>query len=133
MSGYGAFRNALLGKPDVVSRPFCAICGARAADKHHVLQKGAGGSRSDADIPLMRLCGSGNADGCHGLVHAHVLHVYWDDAKGGWVFYLSPEPMGDLECWEANRELYLPVVGWEIEKQARAEAFGARGKGRDGN
>lgn len=120
MSGYDSFRSALLGRPDVVSRPICAICGARATDAHHVLQKGAGGVSDaiDALIPRMRLCGAGNADGCHGLVHAHLLHVYWDDAKGGWVFYLSDGPMGDMECWELNRGLYLPVVGWEIERAA---------------
>jgi hypothetical protein len=123
-SGRSRFVEALMGKPSVTLLPFCAICGARAHDKHHVVQKGMGGVGADVDarIPLMRLCGDGNGSGCHGLLHAHRLHVYWDDgahgAPEGWVFYVSPSPMGDEECWELNRAAYLPVVGWEYEKDA---------------
>ena len=134
-SGYGPFREALLGKPDVTLMPFCAICGRPAHDRHHVVQKGIGGASAEVDarIPLIRLCGSGNEDGCHGLLHAHVLHVYWDDgahgAEPGWVFYLSPTPMDDAECWELNRAAYLPVPGWEEQRRtAEWRMYGAYGR-----
>jgi len=109
-SGYGPFRDALLGKPDAVYGPFCTICGRSARDLHHVVQKGAGGASGavDAEIPRIRLCGHGNLDGCHGLVHAGLLHVYWKD---GWAFYYSDQPMDDLECWLEHGDEYMPVFG----------------------
>ena len=110
-SGYGEFFEALLDKPSVPDNGRCAICGRPAHDKHHVVQKGIGGvsDEIEARIPTMPLCGAGNASGCHGLMHARKLHVYWDEAKGGLVFWYHPSPMGDLKAWIDHGAEYLPV------------------------
>ncbi|MFR9169859.1 MAG: hypothetical protein ACLVKI_14535 [Gordonibacter urolithinfaciens] len=54
--------------------------------------------------PTVRLCGSGNASGCHGLAHAGMLHFRWAAAEhtdrltgnvlmgGHWEYLLTDEP-----------------------------------------
>ena len=64
----------------------------------------------------MRLCGFGNNSGCHGLMHKGRLHVYWDESMGGWVFWVSPEPMKDFDAWYNHWDEFLPIPGW-IEQQ----------------
>lgn len=87
----------------------CAICGRPAHDLHHVHQKGMGGvsAEVDAAIPRLRLCGSGNLDGCHGLVHAKRLHIH--EIDGGWAFWVSAEPMKDATAWREHGDEFLPV------------------------
>lgn len=56
----------------------CVICGRRwPLNRHHIVRRGAGelyeGGRK-LEKPLIVLCGSGNAGGCHGKAHANMLH-----------------------------------------------------------
>lgn len=130
MSGYGEFRDKLLGKPDVTGLPFCAVCGRPARDQHHVVEKGIGGTKLDADIPLVRLCGGGNTSGCHGRLHSHILHIYWEsepkEGLPGWVFLFTREPMDDMECWKLNRASYLPLPGWVEQQSIEEHVFGGK-------
>ena len=116
MRGVGLFYERLLDKPSIVDTDFCAICGRPAIDKHHVIKKGMGGYSKETEkrIPQMRLCGFGNASGCHGLMHKGRLHVYWDESMG--VFWVSPEPMKDFDAWYNHWDEFLPIPGW-IEQQ----------------
>ena len=68
----------LIGKPSLKS-DYCVVCGARATNQHHVIQKGMGGSK--AKIPTVSLCGMGNTSGCHKLAHEGKLHFYWFDEE----------------------------------------------------
>lgn len=126
-AGFGAFRDVLLDKPNVIDEPFCAICGRPARDKHHIIQKGMGGvtNEIDAHIPFMRLCGDGNGSGCHGKLHEKLLHIYWD---GGYVFMFTAKPMDDMTCWERYRTAYLPVPGWVKQEQTELHVYGSRKK-----
>lgn len=82
-------KRALLDKPDMI-RPWCIACGKPSTNHHHVIPKGMGGLQRDLErrIPLLSLCGMGNASGCHGLAHSGRLHFRWD---GCWEF-LRTEP-----------------------------------------
>ena len=122
------YYEALLGRPDVDDGEHCANCGrAGATNLHHVIPKGMGGVTREMErlIPKIRLCGSGNLDGCHGLVHAKLLHINWADALGGWCRLLTREPMGDPEAWEAFSRLYGPLLGW-AEAKRWGEPIGGR-------
>ena len=125
---YSKYRDNLFDRPSVVDADFCAICGRPASNAHHVIQKGMGGVSKETDkrIPRIRLCGSGNASGCHGLVHQGKLHLNWDDCLGGWVFFMTPDPVSDELCWELHSDAYLPVPGW-VEQQEPTIVYG-RGK-----
>lgn len=85
------FERLLLDRPSMVQSR-CAVCGRPAANRHHVVMKGAGGlpSRVERRIPLLSLCGMGNADGCHGLAHHRQLHFRYRD---GWEWLYTPEPV----------------------------------------
>ena len=130
-TSYGPFKDKLLDKPDCALMPFCAVCGRPAHDKHHVIQKGMGGVTKEIEmrIPKVRLCGFGNNDGCHGLLHQKRLHIYWedgrDDEEPGWVYLVTTEPMDDQECWELNRASYLPLPGWLDQKRGEQHVFGS--------
>ena len=130
MSVYGPFVEKLFDKPSCDLMPFCAICGAPAHDKHHLIQKGIGGVSKETEkrIPKMRLCGSGNTSGCHGAFHQLRLHIYWEDGirgeEPGWVFMFTKEPMNHQRCWELNRESYLPVPGWLELKREFPQVYG---------
>ena len=131
MSAYGPFLEKLFNKPDCTLIPFCAICGAPARDKHHVIQKGMGGVSAEVEalIPKIRLCGDGNLSGCHGALHQMRLHVYWedgrDDEEPGWVFLFTAEPMNHQKCWELNRASYLPVPGWVEIRNGLPHVYGS--------
>lgn len=104
------FRKSLIGKPSVLSER-CALCGRPASNLHHVVPKGMGGA-DDSQIPLIRLCGSGNASGCHGAAHSGHLHFAWDDENGGWVYVITSNAMKDDECWQRYKAMYAPLPGW---------------------
>lgn len=72
----------------------CAFCGRSSPlNRHHIVRRSAGGE----DGPTVVCCGSGSnlrdANGryyCHGLLHAHMLHLKWDG--GEWWFLRTDEP-----------------------------------------
>ena len=127
MRGVSAFLRPLLDKPSILDTDFCAICGRPAIDGHHVIQKGMGGYSKETErrIPQFRLCGFGNTSGCHGLAHKGRLHIYWDDGMGGWVFWVSEEPMKDFDAWYFHADEFLPVPGW-VEQQEHSILGGKR-------
>lgn len=121
-----AYLSALYGKPSVDTGA-CAICGRLGGDLHHVVQKGMGGVSAAQErlIPKIRLCGMGNSAGHHGMLHARLLHVYWSDAMGGWVYFISRVPMCDDEALARFSGQYMPVRGWAEQQRARA-VYGRR-------
>ena len=66
--------------------------------------------------PTVRLCGSGNASGCHGLAHAGMLHFRWASAEhtdrrtgnvlvgGHWEYLTTEEP--------TKYQMALAMGGW---------------------
>lgn len=98
----------MMGKPSIDNEAHvCCICGKPATDKHHIVRRGAGKLvRDGREVakPTVRLCGSGNASGCHGLAHAGMLHFRWaatvrKDTRTGnvimgghWEYLLTDEP-----------------------------------------
>lgn len=84
----------------------CAVCFRPATNRHHVVLKGAGGVSTEMDsrIPLVSLCGMGNASGCHGLAHQRRLHFDWRD--GGWFYLETARPV--------KRETALEMPGWTM-------------------
>ena len=78
-------REKLLDKPSIDSK-VCAVCGRPAANRHHVIQKGLGGTKLEPRIPTIPLCGFGNNeyDGCHGLAHANRIEFKYDERDRLW-------------------------------------------------
>lgn len=71
----------------------CQMCGASIVDRpsalHHRVAKGMGGSAQlERASNLVRLCGNGNADGCHGIAHGNPT---WARVTG-WIVYRSQDP-----------------------------------------
>lgn len=116
------FYSELLDKPSIDTER-CAICSARATNRHHIVQKGMGGTKLEKRIPTMKLCGSGTS-GCHGMAHDKRLHIYWDDERDGWVYYVTRKPMNDFRCWQVYGDRYMPVPGWQSREVE--ETFGDR-------
>lgn len=98
----------MMGKPSIDNLAHvCCVCGKPATNSHHIVRRGAGklikGGR-EVPKPTVRLCGSGNASGCHGLAHANRLHFRWVatacadrasgyvTAGGHWEYLLLDEP-----------------------------------------
>ena len=98
----------MMGKPSIDSEAHvCCVCGKPATNEHHVVRRGAGtrvGNGREARKPTVRLCGDGNASGCHGLAHDGKLHFRWAEAVcadgssgyvttgGHWEYLLTDEP-----------------------------------------
>lgn len=84
----------------------CAFCGrAQPLNRHHIVRRSAGGE----DGPTVVCCGLGSnlrdADGryyCHGLLHAHMLHLRIVD--GEWWYLRTKEP--------TKYEAALGMHGW---------------------
>lgn len=95
----------MLGKPSVEG-DLCAVCGRPASNRHHVIQKGMGGSK--ADIPTVPLCGHGNLDGCHGLAHSGMLFFRWN---GGWECCITDMPTTYYYALEYGEWGPLPFEG----------------------
>lgn len=98
----------MMGKPSIDNEArVCCVCGKPATDRYHIVRRGAGKLvRDGREVakPTVRLCGSGNASGCHGLAHAGMLHFRWAAAEhtdrltgnvlmgGHWEYLLTDEP-----------------------------------------
>lgn len=99
----------MMGKPSIDNaNHVCCICGKPATDKHHIVRRGAGKLvRDGREVakPTVRLCGNGNAGGCHGKAHAGMLHFRWartssEDTRTGnvlvgghWEYLETEEPV----------------------------------------
>lgn len=83
VSLYNVQRDRLLGKPSIESR-YCPFCGRIATNRHHILPKGMGGTKSARLIPTVTVCGMGNASGCHGRLHDGSLRLDWDEDAHWW-------------------------------------------------
>ncbi len=100
-----------MGRPSV-DGPVCPFCGRRATNRHHVVPRSAGGAKG----PTVAVCGMGNASGCHGLLHRHVLHLDWDEEAGCWVYLRTAEPMKDERADAMDG--WRPLRGCETEEWA---------------
>ena len=71
----------------------CQMCGQSIVDRpsalHHRKPKGMGGSALlESPQNLIRLCGSGNADGCHGIAHGNPSFA----RDNGWILWRIQNP-----------------------------------------
>lgn len=100
-----------MGRPSV-DGPLCAFCGSVARNRHHVVPRSQGG----ADGPTVAVCGSGNLDGCHGLLHAHFLHIDWDDDAGWWRWLRTDAPVKEQDALAMGGWRPLPRWGgtWSV-------------------
>ena len=108
---YDLFRDSLLDAPDAIGWGFCRVCGRPATNRHHIVPKGMGGVPMVVErrIPLIELCGMGNAGGCHGLAHSRLLHFGYD-REVGWMYLVTAEPASDAWCWRNMRDGYRPIL-----------------------
>ena len=111
---FNSYKDNLLDKPSVRDR-WCPVCGDKATDEHHLIQKGMGGvsKTTEQRIPKMKLCRN-----CHSKVHAKLLHFQWD---GGWLYFESGQPMSDQHAWELFSWHYSP-----IKTTIEQEVFGVK-------
>lgn len=99
-----------LMKGTTIRRDTCVVCGRKANNNHHVVEKSQGG----ANGPTLTLCGSGTT-GCHGKCKTRNLHFRWDPDAGGWWFLETEEPH--------KYEKTLDLCGWRrIPGQVRERA-----------
>ena len=89
-------QKPLFAAPSIESES-CPFCGKPATNRHHIVPRSQGGSKG----ATVTVCGMGNASGCHGLIHAHRLHLRF--IEGRWE-YLRTEPM--------KYEKALEMEGW---------------------
>lgn len=113
----------MMGKPDIDNaNGLCCICGRPASDKHHIVKRSAGKlvvNGREVKKPTVRLCGSGNASGCHGKAHKGLIHFRWaepecDYTKDGWMRF--PYGAGHWECLMTDEPMKyqeaLKLDGW---------------------
>lgn len=78
--------GALMDKPSITG-PICPFCGRKATQAHHIVPRSLGGTNG----PTIKVCGFGNAAGCHGLLEQHKLHLRWNDEIQWWEYLRTPE------------------------------------------
>lgn len=90
----------LMDAPDLLSTDgMCAICRIRPVqNRHHIVPRSQGGTSG----PIAEVCGLGNASGCHGMLHGHLLHLRF--GGGAWQVLVTKEPVKyqdalDMEGW----------------------------------
>ena len=89
----------LMDKPSITGY-CCPFCGRRATQAHHIVPRSLGGT----DGPTVRVCGLGNASGCHGLLHQHRLHLRWNPEIEWWEYLFTPE--------STKYQVALSMEGW---------------------
>lgn len=97
------WQREFCGKPSIVSDR-CVFCGRPATEQHHIVYRSQGGTK----LPTVSVCGWGNADGCHGLLHQHRLHLRWRD---GWEWLYTDEPVKESAAREMDGWRRLHVRG----------------------
>lgn len=109
------FLRPMMGKPDVDNdERLCAVCGRPATNLHHIVRRGAGRWIADGKEvrkPLVRLCGDGNLNGCHGMAHANRLHFRWNGERDRWEFRIFPEPIAYHDALRAEG-WWAPFERW---------------------
>lgn len=80
------FLRPLMGKPNVDNADGCCCwCGAPGAtNRHHIVKRSSGTWIKDGREvrkPTVRLCGEGNASGCHRKAHDGLLHFRFVEVK----------------------------------------------------
>lgn len=106
----------LMGKPNIDNAyGACCWCGRPATDRHHIVKRSAGKlviRGRELSKPTVRLCGMGNASGCHGKAHEGRLHFRWVEpaknrftkveffGEGHWEALETAEPMKYQEALE---------------------------------
>lgn len=99
------YQKEMMQAPSVKS-DLCVICGRPAQSQHHVIPRSQGGTNG----PTMSVCGVGNESGCHGRIHAHLIHFSWSTILG-WEYLITDEPM---KYEKALREKgWMEVRTWE--------------------
>ena len=93
-----SYLEAMMALPSIESA-VCPFCGRPASNRHHIVPRSQGGK----DGPTVTVCGFGNAAGCHGLLHAHRLHLR-PSGDGWWEWLLTAEPV------KYDKALAMP--GW---------------------
>lgn len=94
------YQRELMDKPSIVGE-YCPFCGRKATNAHHIVPRSQGG----ANGPTVCVCGMGNASGCHGLLHSHMLHLRWDEDTWQWLY---------LRTEEATKyDKALEMAGWK--------------------
>ena len=111
----------LMGRPSIDNvEGRCCWCGKPGAtNKHHIVKRSAGKlvvGGVEVKKPTIRLCGDGNASGCHGKAHSGLLHfdfvdqarnhakhaAYSANGTGHWVGKEFDEPCDILSAWESD-------------------------------
>lgn len=68
-----------------IELPYCPFCGKPATNRHHIVPRSRGG-KGGATVTV---CGMGNASGCHGKLHSHLLHLRYADV---WEYLETEQP-----------------------------------------
>lgn len=118
------WRNMLLQAPNCESE-LCAICGAPATNRHHIVPKGMGGRRKEG--PTVCVCGNGNVSGCHKKFHDGKIfmryvgtqkHGHWEyvkfKGKGGTNGILEVIEREELLDWKRANQVDrygMPLIG----------------------
>lgn len=90
--------KALYNAPSI-DTAWCPFCGFPAQNKHHIVPRSRGGTHG----ATVNVCGMGNASGCHGLLHAHKLHMKYEN--GTWYYLRTSEP--------TKYQTALQMEGWK--------------------
>lgn len=77
-------QKTLFSAPKIVASE-CPFCGRPTTNRHHIIPRSQGGH----DGPTIDVCGMGNASGCHGKLHQHLLHLRY---TGEWEYLETKEP-----------------------------------------
>lgn len=99
----------LMAAPSIEA-PWCALCGRPAASRHHVVHRSQGG----ASGPTVTVCGRGNEGGCHGLLHAGLLHLDFRDGAWHWLRTDAPtsaDAARDMDGWRPLRDAAAATIG----------------------
>lgn len=118
-SALDLYDREMLDKPNVPS-PCCAVCMRPYDNGHHVIFKGHGGVPRSLEkrIPVINLCGNGNASGCHGEAHHRRLFFRW---RNGWEYLRVNRAMKVDEAMAMPDERWRILPGWELIREGVVE------------
>lgn len=79
------YQRVMMDMPSIKSE-FCPFCGKPATENHHIVPRSQGGLKG----PTVSVCGWGNATGCHGMLHKHIIHLR-PGKNGWWEWLITPK------------------------------------------